>query len=135
MMSVEMMEFAKLRAMGVIHASMVYVPRCQKSANFSLLRANVPINVPTGQRTKFSTWHVNVQRCVKILTWRANVLKGVQFFQLRLSKGVPIFQYFSKELCCFIYLINLYLIYFIYFVYFKYIPNTYFLYEYIFYLT
>ena len=130
MMSVEMMEFAKLRAMGAIRASMVYVPRCQKSASFSLLRTNVPINVPTCQRAKFSTWHVNMQRCVKILTWRANVLKGVPFFQLRLSKGVPIFQYFSKELCCFIYVIC-----FIYFVYFKYIPNTYFLYEYIFYLT
>ena len=38
------MEFVKSRAM---RASVVYVPTCQKRANFSFLRANVPINVPT----------------------------------------------------------------------------------------
>ena len=46
------MEFAKSRAKRAyvptcLRASVVYVPTCQKRANFSFLRANVPINVPT----------------------------------------------------------------------------------------
>ena len=59
-----------------------HVPTCQKRSNFSFLRANVP-------------------RRAKILTWRANVPKGVPFFQLRLPKAVTIFQLFFKRIMLF----------------------------------
>ena len=64
------MEFAKSRAKRTyapvcLHTSVAYVPTCQKRANFSFSRANVPINVPTYQR--------------------ANMLYGVPMFQI----GVP----------------------------------------------
>ena len=45
-------EFAKSRAMRAMRAIVVYVPASQKRANFSFLRVNVPINVPTCQRAK-----------------------------------------------------------------------------------
>ena len=45
------------------------VPTPQKRANFSLLRANVPINVPTYKRR------------TNVSTWDANVPKGVPIFQ------------------------------------------------------
>ena len=65
-------EFAKSRAMSAIRASVVYVSTCP--------RANGSINVPTCQRrANFSIG-------------RANVPRGVPFFQRRLPKGVLIFQ-------------------------------------------
>ena len=103
-----MFEFAKSRAMRSIRASVVYVPTCQKHANFSFLRAkSMPIfqlGVPTRQ-------------------------KACQFFNFACQTVCQFFNYFSKEFCFFIYLINLYLIYFLYF---QYIPNICYLCEYIF---
>ena len=60
-----------MRAMRAIRTTVVYVPTCQKRANFLFLRANEPIKVPTCQRGK-----------------------GVSIFQLSvpMSQGVPIFQ-------------------------------------------
>ena len=95
------------------------VPKCQKRAKFSFLRANVPINVLTCQHANFSTW-------------RAKVSKASHFFSFACQNVCQSSNYFSKELCLFIYLVNLYPIYFIYFLYFNYIPNIYFLYEHIF---
>ena len=80
-----------------------HLPTCQKRANFSFLSDNVP-----------------------------TFQKECHFFNFACQKVGQFSSYFSKELCFFIYLINLYPIYFIYFVYFKYIPNIYFLYEYFF---
>ena len=74
--------------------------------------ANVPIfqlGVPT------------VPRRAKILTWLANVPKGVPFFQI-VFKRIMFFHIPNK------FLPNTFYI----FLYFKYIPNIYFLYEYIF---
>ena len=82
-------ELAKSHAMRAIHASVVYLPTCQKHANFSFFtcqRANKRANVPMGQKyANFSTW-------------RANLPKGVPFFQLRLPNGVPISQLFFKRI-------------------------------------
>ena len=68
--------------MRVMCASVVYVPTCQRAKS-------VPTSgfyVPTCQWT--------CQRRAKISTWCVNVLKRVSIFQLRLPKGVPIFQLF-----------------------------------------
>ena len=70
-------EFAKSSVRRAMRASVVYLPRCtshhlptcRKRANFSVLRASVPINVPNRQHVK----------CVPI-------------FQLRLPESVPICQ-------------------------------------------
>ena len=87
---------------------------CQKRANFSFLRANVPINVPTCQHGKgVPIFQLGVLMC----------RKACPFFNFACQTVCQVFNYFSKELCFFIYLINLYLIYFIYFVYFKYITS------------
>ena len=59
-------EFVKLRAIRAMRlvwsmCPCVNLPTCQKRANFSFLRANVPKNVPTCQRrTSYSTWCANV---------------------------------------------------------------------------
>ena len=128
--------------MCVIRAS---VPTCQKRANFSFLRANVPINVPKVCRffnlacqrcADFSTQRANVARRANFSSWRANMVKTFHFFQLRLPKGVPTFQlFFFKIIIFFIYKIYLYLIYFIYFAYFKYILSIYFYKNIFFYLN
>ena len=90
-------------------------------------------NVPTWQRrANFSAWCANVPRRTNILTLRANVLKGVLFFQLRLPKDVPIFQLFFKRIML-SYIPNKFIPNIFYtFCIFIYIPNIYFLYEYIF---
>ena len=58
------------------------VPTCQKRANISFLRANVPINVPTCnaacQRTR---------RRANFSTCRTNVSKGVPIFQTFLLRN------------------------------------------------
>ena len=94
-----------------------HLPTCQKLINFSFLRTNVPINVPTCQRAKgVAIFQLGVPMCQK----RA-------ILQLCMPKGRPIFQLFFKRIIFFIYLT-----YFIYFVYFRYIRNIYLLFEYIF---
>ena len=60
-------QFAKSLPM---RASVVYVPTCQTRAHFSFLHANMPINVSTRQR------------CANYSTWRANMPKVSQFFNL-----------------------------------------------------
>ena len=95
-----------MHAMRTMRASVVYVPACQKHANFLFLLTNVPINLLTCQRAKrraiFSSSPAN--RCANFST----------IFQKNYIFCIP----------------NLFLL--ICFVYFKYIPNKYFLYEYIF---
>ena len=77
-----------------VPTSHFYVPTCQ--------RANKRANVLTCQRrANFSTWRPNVPRRASILTWRANLPKGVPFFQLRLPNGVPIFKLFFKRIMFF----------------------------------
>ena len=80
----------------------VHVPTCQKCTNFSFLRANVPMNVPTCQRCpNYSTWRANVPWCrnrASYSTWLPNVPQGVPIFQLRLPKGVTVFQLFFKRI-------------------------------------
>ena len=87
-----------------------HVPMCHKRVNFSFLRANVPA-------------------CQVVLIFKFGVptcQKACHVFNFACQKVGQFFNYFSKELYFFIYLINLYLIYFTYFVYFKYITNIYF---------
>ena len=93
-------EFANSRAMRAcvstcLRASTVYVPTClcarvvyanvPKRANFSFLRANVPMNVPTYYKAcQFFTLSC------QFLTWRTNMPKTVPTFQtflLRNAKG------------------------------------------------
>ena len=57
-------------------ASVVYVPTCQKRANFSFLRANVPINVPTCH-TACQCFNLACKHAKR----RANVSTGVPIFQ------------------------------------------------------
>ena len=64
-------EFAKSRTIRDMRASVVYVPKCPR-ANFSFLRANVPINVP------------RVCQFLNLVCERA--------------KDVPIFQLFFKRI-------------------------------------
>ena len=76
LMKRKFLKFAKLLAMRVMHASVVYVSTCQKRANFSFLSflcANVPSTLYT------------------------NVSKSVSIFQLCLPKAYQFFNYFSKE--------------------------------------
>ena len=118
-------ELAKSHAMRAIHASVVYLPTCQKRANFSFLHANVPINVLMCQWGKsMPIFQLGVPTCQK----------ACHFFNFAYQTVCQFLNYFSKELCFLIYLkiYTLYLIYFIHFVYFKYIPNIYSFYEYIF---
>ena len=116
--------------MRAIRASVVYVPTCQCAKSLPTSHFYVPINVPCvsrwQRRANFSTCRANVPRRASILTWGANVPKGVPFFNFTCQTVCQFFNYFSKELCFFLCLINLCLIYFIYFAYFKYIPNIYF---------
>ena len=116
-----------MRAMRAMPASLLYLPTrqrvclpmCQKRANFSFLRANMPINVLTWQRrSNFSTWGTKEPKQANILTWRANVPKGVPFCQLRLSNGVPILNYFLYNYWIYTwFILNLYLIYILYIFY------------------
>ena len=78
-------EFAKSRAIRVKRVTMVYVPIWQTHANFSFLRANVPINVPT------------YQGCDNYSTWNTNVPKGCQFFSFAYQKVYQFLKNFSKE--------------------------------------
>ena len=68
-------ESAKSHVIHVMRASVVYVTTCQTRANFSFLRADVPINVRTCQSAK-----------------------GVPFIRLRLPKDIPIFELFFKRI-------------------------------------
>ena len=74
-MPYDKIEFAKSRAMVPVWStcSRVNLSTCKKHADFSLLRANVPINLPTCQGPK-----------------------GVPIFQLHQPKGVPFCQ---KNFC------------------------------------
>ena len=102
-----LIEFAKLRVMHAIPASVINVPKACQLLIFTCQRAKgVPI------------FQFGMSMCQK----------ACHFFQLHLRKGVPIFQRFFKRITFFMFIIYLYLIYFIYFVCFKYIPNIYFLY-------
>ena len=62
-----------------------HVPMCQNRANFSFLRANVPINVPACQKA-YQLFNLACQRA----KWRANF----SFWPANVPKGVPIFQTF-----------------------------------------
>ena len=81
--------------MRAICASVVYVPTCQRAMS-------VPI------------FQLGVLRRANILTFSANVPKGMSFFQLRLPNGVPIFQLFFKRIM-FFYIPN------------KFIPNIFYI--------
>ena len=104
-----------------------YVHVCQRGYVPKCLLANVSeacqIPIFTCQPANFSTWGANLPWRAKILTCRANVLKACRFFNFACQKVCQFSNYFSKEFCFFIHLLNLYPIYFIYFAYFKYIPN------------
>ena len=68
------------------------VPACQNRANFSFLRANVPINVPTCHAACqcFNLASQRAKRHANFSTSRANVSKDVPIFQtilLRNAKG------------------------------------------------
>ena len=110
-------EFAKSRAMRAIRASVAYMPSYPRTKSVptshfyvpTCLHANKRANVPASQRrANFST------RRAHILTWRANVPKGVPFFQCCLPKVVPIFQLFFKRII-FFYMPN------------KFIPNIFYI--------
>ena len=112
-----------------ILARVVYVPTCQKRANFSFLRANVP----TCQRhADFSTQRANVPRCVNFSSWRANMARGVSFCSTSRAKRCANFSTIFQKNYIF-YLQNIYVPnIFIYFVHLNYIPSIYILYAYIF---
>ena len=65
-------------------ASMAHVPTCQTRANFSFVRINVLINVPT------------FRRCANNSIWCANVPKRFQFVNFACQKAYQFFNYFSK---------------------------------------
>ena len=73
--------FNKIIVMTMIKYTAYEVSEPAKSRAINAMRASV-VYVPT------------CQRCATYSTWRTNVLKGVATCQLRLSKGVPIFQLF-----------------------------------------
>ena len=53
--------------MRAIRATVVYMPTCQKQANFLFLRQNVPINVSTCQRAKgVSIFHLSLSPFLKV---------------------------------------------------------------------
>ena len=64
-----------------LHAN---VPACQKHANFSLLHANMPINVPTCYTTSqcFNLACQRAKRLANFSVWCANVPKGMPVFQI-----------------------------------------------------
>ena len=66
-------------------ASMVYVPTCKTRTNFSFVRVNMLINVPS------------CQKCAKYSIWRVSLPKGCQFFKFACQKTFQFFNYFSKE--------------------------------------
>ena len=107
-----------------ILARVVYVPTCQKRANFSFLRANVP----TCQRhADFSTQRANVPRCVNFSSWRANMAKGVPFCSTSRAKRCANFStIFQKNYIFYLQNISVPNI-FIYFVHLNYIPSIYIL--------
>ena len=73
---------------------------CQKRVNFSYLRANVPMNVPTCERAKgmpiIQLGLPACQRRANFLTWRANLSKGVSIFQLFFKRN---FNFWISQLC------------------------------------
>ena len=73
-------EFAKLRAMQAMRASVVYVPICP--------RAKMPKNVPTS--------HFHVPTCHRAIK-HANVLESCQFFNFSYQKTQQFFNYFPNE--------------------------------------
>ena len=71
------------------------VPTCQKRANISFLRANVP------KTCYFSNWRANVPKACQHFSFtcqRANVPKTCHFssWHANVPKDVPIFQLFLK---------------------------------------
>ena len=81
-------EFVKLRAIRAMRlvwsmCPCVNLPMCQKRANFSFLRANVPKNVPTCQRcTSYSTWCANVLRANQSFNYFSKEFFNLWIFQL-----------------------------------------------------
>ena len=72
-------EFDKSHTM---RASITYVSTWQKRANFSFLRANVPINVPM-----FQLGVPRTKRRANFSIWRASLPKGVPIFQTFLLRN------------------------------------------------
>ena len=87
-----------------LRASMVHVPTCQKHANFSFLRANVPVNVPTCH-TACQCFNLACQRAkwrANFSTWHANVSKGVPTFRrssYKMLSEISILYYYIKRFC------------------------------------
>ena len=83
-------EFAKLRDIRDMRASVVYVPMCQSAKIpkecqlIIFLRANVPINVLT------------CQRCASYSTWCVNMPKANQCFNFACQKAYQFFNYFLR---------------------------------------
>ena len=65
-----------------MRASITYVSTWQKRANFSFLRANVPINVPM-----FQLGVPRTKRRANFSIWRASLPKGVPIFQTFLLRN------------------------------------------------
>ena len=85
-----------------MHASMVHVPTCQKHANFSFLKAKVPVNEATCQRcANYSICVPTCQRLAKFSTWHANVANEVPIFHFGMptcQKACQIFKHFSYKM-------------------------------------
>ena len=69
---------------------MVYLPACQKHANFSFLLVNVPKNVLTCQTACqcFNLVYQRAKRRASFSTWRSIVPKSVPIFQTFLLRNV-----------------------------------------------
>ena len=107
------------------HGRRASVPTCQKRANFSFLRANVPINVP--KVCRFFNLACQRRKACQFFKLACQHGKDVPFFSTSPAKRCANFStIFFKIIIFFIYKIYLYLICFIYFVYFKYTLSIYF---------
>ena len=95
-------EFAKLRAIRVMRASVAYVLTYQTRANFSFLCANVPVNVSTCQScANFSTWHAKVANDMPIFYFCVPTCQKVcQFFKhssYEMLREISLLYYFIKN--------------------------------------
>ena len=91
-------EFAKLRAMRVMRASVAYVPTCQTRANFSFLCANVPVNVSTCQScANFSTWHANVANDMPICYFCVPTCQFFKHSSYEMLREISLLYYFIKN--------------------------------------
>ena len=108
-------EFSKSRAMRAIRPRGVYESMCSRANvpkacqllifTYQVLpcqRANKRTNVPTCQPKACQLFNLACQRAnrrANFWNWHANLPAGESILQLRLTKGVPVFQLFFKRKC------------------------------------